>query len=114
MYMNMCILIDMHIYLTKTNQDSLENEPSKSGLINRLLADYYNKRIEVEVDPNVPPGIMYGIPKRNSGKIIKTPKDVGEALKPLVDDRTQVTYLCKNGHISDENGKCLQKGCKHA
>jgi hypothetical protein len=41
MNMNMRIVMNMNIYINKTNEERLNNEPSKSGLINKLLDEYY-------------------------------------------------------------------------
>lgn len=43
MTMNMIIVMVMNIYINRRNTERLENEPNKSGLINKLLDEYYKK-----------------------------------------------------------------------
>lgn len=43
MTMNMTIVMTMNIYINERNTVSLNAEDNKSGLINRLLKEYYSK-----------------------------------------------------------------------
>jgi hypothetical protein len=46
--------------------------------------------------------------------IVKSSEQVEEAIKPLVEKKKAVkSYSCRAGHISDEYGYCMQKGCKY-
>ena len=53
MYMNMCIIMTMNIYISPENEKHLRKEESMSGLINRLLGEYYSqgmvtKKVRIE------------------------------------------------------------------
>lgn len=42
MYMNMCMIMTMNIYISSENEKHLRKEESMSGLINRLLDEHYS------------------------------------------------------------------------
>lgn len=53
MYMNMCMIMTMNIYISPENEKHLRKEESMSGLINRLLGEYYSqervtKKVRIE------------------------------------------------------------------
>ncbi len=123
------------IYFTNGNAEKLEKEENKSGLINRLLTNYYaatiglrdarnamelkNELIEGlggvddrSVGSPVKPRKGYSFSKNDSGVVTSV---IGD-LKAAEDDGIDVgkkEKLCKtHGLPAMANGKCLQKGCK--
>lgn len=83
----------MNIYITPTNEERLRNEESMSGLINKLLYEYYD-----------------GVPDMK--KRIDTPEQASKAIKQLSKDWTDV---CPNGHILQAGrDRCATKGCRYS
>ena len=86
----------MNIYITKDNTNRLKTEASKSGLINRLLNEYYEHAHSHDHTSVITP------------PIIKTADQV------MVKPRSESGF-CANGHaIPAGRTKCLGKGCKYS
>jgi len=55
MYMNMCIVMNMNIYIKPNLQELLKKETSMSGLINQLLEKHYQSSKSEIVFKEAPP-----------------------------------------------------------
>lgn len=49
-------------------------------------------------------------------KITITPEEVDEQLQEVVNEQVtrRASHSCRGGHLSDEYGYCMQKGCKYS
>ena len=56
---------------------------------------------------------IYPFDEVNAIPVIKTPEDAERAIKPI-SANNPIMKFCKNGHVANEFGKCLQKGCKYS
>lgn len=124
MYMNMRILMNMNIYITKDNEEHLRTvKPSMSGYINGLIEldrgvkPFIRDEHTHEHVQNIKKNVDGTLSVKDSNKpfrsqIIKTPADALDRVKGVFGEAKE---LCKvHGTPLDARGKCLQKGCKYA
>lgn len=87
MYMNMYMIMNMNIYISPENEKHLRKEESMSGLINRLLGEFYSQG---KVTRNARMGTAEeraeGIVSVELPPTIKTPVDVKKSLGSLRDE----------------------------
>ncbi len=100
------------IYIRKDLQAYLDKEANRSGLINDLLAKHFR-----DVAKKVNDFHQVGI--KTTTVVVETDQGISTVVTPNKKDverfRTRTTaYECKNGHLANQSGKCLQKGCKYA
>lgn len=97
--MNMCIIMNMNIYINKDNEEKLRQleDWTMSGLINNLLETFFEKHDVMDFKNQVEPYVLK--------KIID---DKYPAKKKPLNTETKDYSLCKHGNIK---GFCKQ-GCK--
>ena len=104
MTMTMTIIMTMNIYINRSNTEKLEKEANKSGLINRLLEEYFNSLTKPHpvLEPELPPE-----DKNSSTPINKSQKEINKSPKEI--NKSQKDYsLCKHSFVK---GFC-KEGCK--
>ncbi len=91
--MNMCIVIDMNIYITKENEEQLRGlkDYTMSGLVNHLLANYFGAHSQEEVRE---------LSKKIDDHVEYVKRNAPEALNP---------FACKKCGSMLVAGKCLTK-----
>ena len=90
--------IDEHDYACLNFNDLLD-----------LFVQIADQQLEIE-DLRAPIENLQTVPP----VIVKSSEDVAEAIKPMVEKKKAIkSYSCRAGHISDEYGYCMQKGCKY-
>lgn len=122
----------MNIYITQTNEDLLRSyDGSMSGLVNRLLEDFFVKNPSASTGGKKP--VEYAaLPTKYPGEALNIPQDTTkETITPVAIQRGDTIILstreieqaksalkprvCKNGHpIPYPKDRCLGKGCKYA
>lgn len=103
MYMNMTIVMNMNIYIRPDLEQRLRQEDSMSGLINKLLDDYFQ-------DPPTP--YKKSIVEDSSLENIFSKKQNVFKPKSVISEVAKDFDFCKNGHPM-KGDKCFGKGCKY-
>ena len=84
------------IYIAKSVEENFKQESNKSGLINDLLLNYYNRPKSSDTKRHYPERFPY-----------KKTKERTPAKRDYLE--------CKNGHpLVEGRNKCLAKGCKYS
>lgn len=128
MTMNMCILMNMNIYISKDNEAYLRTKDSMSGFINKLI----DRERDLESGPRLADGTKgFVIPFTKAKKIQEVRSATAEDKVYIVNGSDPVSrtdaiglsktpakaniVMCKvHGIPLDSRGRCLQKGCKYA
>lgn len=97
-YMNMCIVMNMNIYISPSNEELLRKEASMSGLINKLLEEHYGREggavrsmVTEPLKPLISMGKLLRIENWGTGEVEeKAPVHVQEELEEEEDNKAWV------------------------
>lgn len=111
MTMNMYIVMNMNIYISRENEERLRSEASMSGLINHLLEQHYSGTPGSPQAPNEPVYEQVPPAKLKTKNIVSADAEV--KMKVMDNDALKALLGTKAKPIKDEPRHVCPPACKH-